>query len=83
MSIPFIAVGNEELTDYVGETCECPACGEIKQVKYGTSRRLLENGKWGEPEESRLLGYVSCNNKTYVVALGGKLLTPRRTHSRS
>ena len=66
---PYFAVGNNELAGQpkVGKTAKCPHCGKYHRVKYG---RDAETGK---PSET--LGFVSCGEETYLVAIKGRLLS--------
>jgi hypothetical protein len=65
---PFIAVGNDELGDALGDTTICPACGQPHPVEYGN--RVLPDGT---REPSTMLGFVKCDNgKTYLVGLAGR-----------
>ena len=63
---PFLAVGNDELGDPVGDKAVCPNCKKKHKVKYGTDK----DGK-----ESKLLGFVSCTDGgSYLVSISGELL---------
>ena len=66
--IPFLAVSNEEIANNppVGKKATCPHCKKKHKVEYG------KDGK--TKEISRLLGFVDCGEKTYLVSLAGKLL---------
>ena len=64
---PFIAVGNDELGDKVGEKAECPNCGKYHKVTHGKERR--DNGEW---IESKLLSFVKCGKISYLVAIKGR-----------
>lgn len=65
--IPFIAVGNNELDEMepIGETALCPNCKKKHKVEYGTD----EDGN-----ESKVLGFVNCGKKSYLVSVDGKKL---------
>lgn len=66
--IPFVAFGNEELAGNpkVGKTAKCPKCSKQHKVKYGT------NTKTGK--EFKLLAFVSCGKKTYLVGVNQKTI---------
>lgn len=64
--LPFVAFGNNELAEKppVGKTVQCKNCGKRHKVKYGTDTKT---GK-----VSDLLGFVSCGDKDFLVAVAGK-----------
>ena len=74
--LPFIAIGNDELGDPVGETAPCPRCSETHTVKYGETVN-----KDGTRSPSKLLGFVKCGEDSYLVAVAGKLMPPPREKS--
>jgi len=68
--IPFKAIGNDELGESdVGETIKCKRCGKRHKVRYG--ERVLADGTW---QPSKLLGFIKCGGKPYLVAINGKLI---------
>ena len=71
MSVPFIAIGADELGEAT-EIAQCAVCGGEHSAKYGTSRMLLPDGTWSEPKPSRLLGFYSCGGKTYLATIDGR-----------
>lgn len=72
--LPFMAVGNDELGETVGDTATCPNCGEQHTVEYGekVTRDPVTGAERREP--SRLLGFVKCGEAAYLVAVNGKSL---------
>ena len=78
-SEPFIAIGNDELGDPVGDTIRCDKCGGEHPLEYGTSRTLQDDGTWSEPKPSRLIGFYKCGGDTYLGSLNGRsvCLTPK------
>jgi len=66
MSIPYLAVGNEELGKAVGTKATCPHCGKKHTIKYGKRK---EGNKW---VPSKMLGFVKCGKEAYLVAINGK-----------
>ena len=70
--VPFVAIGNEELGEPVGESITCCACGETHAIEYGKSRTLRDDGTWTEYAPSKLLGVYSCGGQTYLASLGGR-----------
>jgi hypothetical protein len=74
--LPFIAIGNDELGEPVGETATCPHCSEAHVVKYGETVNPD-----GTKTPSRLLGFVKCGEDSYLVAVAGQLMPPPRGKS--
>ena len=62
--IPYMAVGNDELGEKIGDKAVCPHCGELHVVEFGTDSKT---GKISE-----MLGFVSCEGSRYLVAIDGK-----------
>lgn len=67
------AIGNNELNNCPpvpedGMTV-CPACRELHPIEY--SERINSDGT---REPSKMLGYVKCGEKCYLVSLDGKTL---------
>ena len=72
MSIPFMAVGNNELGEYA-ETIQCDKCGKEHKIEYGTTRTYLGGGEWG-PEKRSSLGFYDCGDETYIGTINGRLV---------
>jgi len=67
---PFVAIGNDELGESdVGETLKCKRCGKKHKVEYG--EEILKDGT---RIPSKLLGFIKCRGKAYLVAINGKLI---------
>ena len=62
---PYIAVGNNELVEELGEEILCPHCDKTHEVQYGTD----EDGN-----ETRILAFYKCDvtGKSYVAGIDGK-----------
>ena len=73
MSIPFMAVGNNELGEYA-ETIQCAKCGKEHEIEYGTSSHLLPDGTMSEAKTSKLLGFYKCGDNTYLGTINGRLI---------
>lgn len=71
METPFIAVGNGELEDNanVPEEYDCPRCGKSHPVEY-----FNKIEKDGTKTPSKMLAYVKCKKKKYLIGLNGKML---------
>jgi hypothetical protein len=68
---PFVAFGNDELGDLIGDTIKCPSCGEPHSVEYG--ERIFKNEDGTERREpSKLLAYYKCGTSTYLCAINGR-----------
>jgi len=68
-SIPFLAVGNGELTEpVIGDYADCPHCNKKHKLNYAKD---VATGK-----ESKLLQFYNCDKtgKTYLYSLEGKKL---------
>ena len=70
--VPFIAIGNDELGEPVGDSVTCRTCGEQHAIEFGTSRRMLDDGTWSEPEPSNLLGFYKCGDGLFLASLNGR-----------
>lgn len=71
-----LAIGNDEFEDLkpIGKYAKCPGCKKRHLVKYGD-----EVAKDGSKKPSKMLGYVSCGEHIYLVAIQGKeLKLPRK-----
>ncbi len=70
---PFVAFGNDELGERVGDKATCPNCKKKHKVEYGELVNKDENGKeYRVP--SKMLGAVSCKGSHYLVSLDEKLI---------
>ena len=69
--IPFIAIGNDELGEDIGkeEKVKCKNCGKYHTIKYG--KRKLKDGTY---VESKMLGFVDCGKKSFLVTIDNKLI---------
>jgi hypothetical protein len=67
-SIPFIAVGGDDLGEEVGKYAKCPHCSKQHLVLYG--EKVLDDGS---KVPSNMLGYVQCRKASYVVAINGQI----------
>ena len=68
MSIPFLAVGNDELGDDLKYKAKCPNCGKFHPIKYGDE--IVD----GKPVPSKMLAFVNCGKESYLVGINGKEL---------
>ena len=66
--VPYLAVGNDELGDPVGEYALCPRCKRERPVQYG---KELIDGKF---VPSKLLAYVQCCDNTFLVGIKGRII---------
>ena len=66
---PFIAIGNDELGEDVVDEIICGRCGKKHKVKY--CERILPDGTM---QPSKLVGFIKCGGKPYLVAINGKLI---------
>jgi hypothetical protein len=71
MTIPYFAIGNNELAvkKPIGKMVKCPHCGKLHKVKYGETVN-----KDGTRTPSKTLGFVDCGKSSYLVAVAGKKL---------
>lgn len=67
MTIPFVAVGANELGASIGDKIECPHCGATHDVKYG--ERILEDGT---RVPSTDIGFYTCDGRSYLCAVRGR-----------
>lgn len=63
------SIGNDELKKKppIGDTINCPNCGQIHTIKYG--HRILTDGT---TEPDTLLTFYTCKKKTYLAGIAGK-----------
>lgn len=59
---PFIAIGNDELGEELGETVDCWVCGARHPV---------------EQSEPPVLSFFRCGDKLYLCGIKGKEWRPR------
>lgn len=62
VSIPYIAVGNDELGDPLGATIVCPRCGQAHPIRLATDAA-------GNP--SQLLQFYECGTTMYLAGIRG------------
>jgi hypothetical protein len=74
----FLAIGNNDLGDPIGETITCPHCGGTHEIEYGTKKTLQADGTWSEAVTSKLLGFYKCGDDLYLASLNGRALEPPR-----
>jgi len=67
--IPFMAVGNEELGDTVGDTIMCPICGEQHEVKSSTGKPI---GKVPPNYQPTTLQFYNCGKKSYLCGIDNR-----------
>jgi len=70
--VPYIAVGNGELTERLRDCEPCPKCGDLLPVEYG--ERVLADGT---KVPDRQLAFVKCAScGLYLVGINGKRWPP-------
>jgi len=67
-AVPFVAIGNEELGDELGETIKCPQCFKEHTVDNGT----VKDKETGKQVPSKLLQFYTCGDTTYLIGINGK-----------
>lgn len=65
-----LAVGENELGEYLGETIDCPHCGVQHRIEFGKEKQ--PDGTW---KESQLLSFYKCGDKTYLAGIKGRSIT--------
>ena len=72
MTIPYLAVANDELGDEIPHDARivCGRCGRAHPLEWAI------NPKTGK--ETRMLACYSCGGKSYLVGVGGRLLSGER-----
>ena len=65
----YLAVGNDELGDEIGDSIKCPHCGKQHLVEYG--QKQLADGTW---MESRTLSFYKCGDESYLCAINGRAI---------
>ena len=64
-----IAVGENELGEYLGKTINCPHCGCQHPIEFGKSEQ--PDGTW---KESTFLSFYKCGEKTYLAGIKGRAI---------
>ena len=66
-NLPFVAIGNDELGGPVPDDAliKCKRCGVPHKLEYGKNEAGVE---------TRTVGFVRCGEKSYLVAVNGKLV---------
>lgn len=54
----------------------CPNCNKLHEIKYG--KRKLPDGTL---VESKMLGFVKCEDKEFLVTLGGESVYPNKPNN--
>ena len=69
--IKMIAIGHDELSkkDAVGNSINCPNCGDAHEIEYGDE--VMPDGT---KKPSKLLAFYKCGNKTYLAGIAGKVI---------
>lgn len=62
-----LAIGADELGENLGDTIKCPHCKGKHPIEFGKKRQ--PDGTW---EESRLLSFYTCGDKTYLAGVNGR-----------
>jgi hypothetical protein len=60
-----LAIGANEQGDFLGREIECPNCGGRHAVEHGKEL----NKETGEYEESTLLQFYKCGDKSYLCGI--------------
>ena len=71
------SISNSELEEkpvVTSATVKCGMCGKRHKIKYGTSRKLLEDGTMGNPTVSKTIGFYDCKGKSYLATIEVKLI---------
>jgi hypothetical protein len=71
-----LTIGANELGQEI-EDVYCPNYGQVHQIEYGTSKKLLADGSWSEPVASKTLGFYKCGETLYFASLNGRDITNR------
>jgi len=69
MSVPFFAIGNDELdkAEPLSDFIKCPHCGMEHPVEYG--EEVLDNGT---KVPSKLIAFYKCGEKSYLCGINSK-----------
>jgi hypothetical protein len=62
-----LAITGDDLDKEIGKETVCPNCTEIHEVKWG--KEIID----GNEVETKMLGFVTCGTKQFLVAVNGKL----------
>jgi hypothetical protein len=70
-TLPYVAFGNDELDRMpeAGEKFDCPRCKKKHLIRYG---HQVESD--GTKTPSRMIGFVRCKGKSYLVSVRGMLV---------
>lgn len=63
----WIAIGNEEITESLGDFILCDKCGQRHIIEYGDE--ILEDGT---RIPSKLLAFYDCGGKSYLAGINGR-----------
>lgn len=63
------SIGNDELENKqpLGDMARCKVCGKMHKVRYG--KEVLEDGT---KVPSKLLAFISCGDRDFLVGVNGK-----------
>ena len=64
---PFLAIGNDELGDPIGDTVTCPHCGETHAVVHAES---IDG--FGNVIGRGSLAWYKCGDASYIAGIGGR-----------
>lgn len=67
-----LAIGAHELQAPLGETVECPHCGQLHRIEFG--EEILSDGTC---KPSKLLGAYKCGDNLYLAGINGLALQRR------
>ena len=67
-TVPFMAVGNDELGEQLGKTIKCPHCLQEHEITTGTVKDQVT----GEQIPSDILQFYKCGDTTYLAGIKGK-----------
>ena len=67
MTIPYMAIGNDELGEELGDTIVCPMCGQSHAIEYG--HEILDDGT---RIPSNLLAFYKCGDNVYLAGVKGR-----------
>ena len=65
-----LAIGNNELGEYLGDAVDCHICGGTHAIEYGKEK--MPDGTW---KESTLLSFYKCGDKAYLAGIKGRSIT--------
>jgi hypothetical protein len=66
-----LTIGAGELRVPLGDTVDCPHCGQQHPIKYGNT--VMEDGTL---KPSKLLAYYKCGDQPYIAGINGLALNP-------